>query len=124
MTKRELLEKIRASKARSAWARGVKVYACELVEALEDLEEGSTMPTDFYELFNLVLNGAGTFKEYSWGGSSLIYDEDIAERLCTPSELKITRNGQRKPNKREEWLDVQARAIYQGYLLIRNTVGQ
>jgi hypothetical protein len=40
-------------------------------------------------------------------------NEDIAERLCTPSELKKTRHGDRKPNSREEWLDVQARALYQ-----------
>lgn len=54
--------------------------------------------------------GLGT---YNWGGSSLIYDADIAGRLCCPSELKKTRNGERRPNSREEWLDVQARALYQ-----------
>ena len=47
--------------------------------------------------------------------ASIIYDSDIAERLCTPSELKKTRNGERKPNSREEWLDVQARALRQAF---------
>ena len=49
---------------------------------------------------------------------SLIYNEDIAERLCTPSELKKTRHGERRPNAREEWLDTQARALFQAYNLI------
>lgn len=43
----------------------------------------------------------------------MIYNADIAERLCCPSELKKTRNGERRPNNREEWLDTQARALYQ-----------
>lgn len=60
-----------------------------------------------------LLNGADDWNAYSWGGCALCYDGDIAERLCSPSELKKTRNGERRPNSREEWLDVQARALYQ-----------
>lgn len=50
------------------------------------------------------------------GGNSLIYDQDIANRLATPSEIKrVTRKdgSLRKPNASEEWLDTQARALYQ-----------
>ena len=49
----------------------------------------------------------------------MIYDGDIAERLCCPSELKKTRNGERRPNSREEWLDVQARALRQASYMVR-----
>jgi hypothetical protein len=56
--------------------------------------------------------------QYSYGGCSLIYDCDIAERLCSPSELKRTRDGERSPNAKEEWLDVQARALYQAARLV------
>jgi hypothetical protein len=38
--------------------------------------------------------------------------------FCTPSELKKTHNGERKPNKNEEWLDVQARALNQAAKMI------
>ena len=31
MTKKELMEAIKASKARSAWSRGVKAYAVDMV---------------------------------------------------------------------------------------------
>ncbi len=109
MKKTELLNAIENMKARSAWDRGVKEYAYELVEGLE-VEE---IPADSQELKGLLLNGADTWKQYSWGGSSLIYDFDIAERLCTPSELKRVKGGERRPNSREEWLDVQARALLQ-----------
>ena len=84
MRKNELLEAINNSKARSAWDKGVKLYAYELVEALE-VEE---IPQDKAELKSLLLNGADDWKQYSWGGCSLIYDCDIAKRLCCPSELK------------------------------------
>jgi hypothetical protein len=54
-----------------------------------------------------------SWNDYSWCGSSLIYNGDIAARLCCPSELKKTREGERRPNANEQWLDTQARALYQ-----------
>ena len=114
INKQDLIKKIEAQKARSAWARGVKAYALELLEGLEAEEVGGPLSM----LESDLLNGADNWKDYSWGGCSLIYNEDIALRLCTPSELKITRNGERKPNKNEDWLDCQARALYQAVRLI------
>lgn len=105
---------LEARKDRSAWDRGVTRYAFDLVEELEELAqyEGRN-PAAGAECREWMLNGARDWNAYSWGGSSLIYDSDIAERLCTPSELKKTRHGERRPNSREEWLDTQARALYQ-----------
>lgn len=101
-------------KDRSAWSKGVKLYAFELVEELQERSayEGRN-PEPGEECREWMLNGAQDWSQYSWGGSSLIYDGDIAERLCTPSELKKTRNGERRPNSQEEWLDTQARALHQ-----------
>ena len=65
-----------------------------------------------------LLGGADNWKEYSEGGCALIYDELICRRLCTPSEIKKTRNGERRPNKQENWIDTQARALYQAARLI------
>ena len=112
--KNEVYNTIELTKPKSAWGKGVKTYALELLENLEEF-------TTIEELEKELLNGADNWEMYSWSGCSLIYDEDIAHRLCTPSELKKTRNGQRKPNKNEEWLDTQARALYQAYSLIRRT---
>lgn len=102
---------------RSAWSKGVTVYAMELLDGLKEaINDGYFDPEDLEapKLLNkALLNGAEDWSAYSWGGSSLIYNEDIASRLCCPSELKKNRNGERKPNNREEWLDVQARALFQ-----------
>ena len=93
---------------RSAWDKGVIKYALELLDGLErETYENKE------ELKKALLNGAQDWKEYSWGGCSEIYNENIAARLCTPSEFKKTRNGERRPNAGEEWLDVQARALFQ-----------
>lgn len=105
---------LEARKDRSAWDRGVNAYALELVGDLRERAayEGRN-PEPGKECREWMLNGAQDWAQYSWGGSSLIYDADIAERLCCPSELKRNRHGERRPNSREEWLDVQARALYQ-----------
>ena len=105
---------ITTRKTRSAWDKGVTLYALELLDNIRDLNEVETRK----ELETALLNGARNWSEYSWGGCSLIYNADIAERLCSPSELKRTRGGEWRPNRREEWLDVQARALFQASRLI------
>lgn len=103
---------LKARKDRSAWDKGITVYALELVEELKERAayEGRN-PEPGAECKAWLLNGAQDWEQYSYGGSALIYDGDIATRLCCPSELKKNRDGERNPNSRETWLDVQARAL-------------
>ena len=109
-----ITEKLNATKAVSAWKKGVKDYAIELVESAEiELTPENAKAT--------LLNGAKDWTQYSQGGCSAIYDADIAEKLCAPSELKKKKGGDLQPNSRETWLDVQARALSQAFnLIIRN----
>ena len=100
--------------ARSAWDKGVKLYALELIEEMPGDQEFHGSPADKKDL----LNGADDWQQYSYGGCSFIYDQDIAERLCNPTEYKRTKEGQNPPNAREQWIDVQARALYQAERLI------
>lgn len=105
----DITARIASVKTRSAWADGVKTYALEMLEGLEgDCSEAA------------LLNGARDWSGYSAGGCSLIYDSDIAERLCPPSELKRKRGGALPPNSRESWADCQARALRQAALMIKN----
>lgn len=108
MNKEQLIETISARKARSAWERARNAYALEL---LEDAEGGFTSAD--------LLNGAKNWSEFSYGGSSLIYDGDIAERVCSPSEFKRKRDGRLPPNLQETWLDCQARCLSQAATLIQ-----
>ena len=94
----------------SAWSKGVAIYAQELKEFLQENNLEATKEN--------MLNGAKTWSEYSYGGCSAIYDADIAERLCSPSELKRCKGGDRAPNSRETWLDFQARALNQASRIV------
>jgi len=118
---KKLLESIDNETVKSAWDKGVKLYAYELVEALEvkTVEEITK---------EVLLNGADNWSSFSYGGCSLIYDCNIAERLSTPSELKKNKGGENQPNKNETWLDCQTRALTQAYRKImthkRNLTGK
>lgn len=114
----ELMQKsIDCISPRSAWGRGVKLYACELLGSLAECVEwahknGEPSPLESRETVRAaLLNGAEDWSQYSWGGCALIYDGDIAARLCSPSELRRKRGGELPPNAAEDWLDVQARAL-------------
>ena len=115
----QAMQTLEQRKDRSAWDRGVTAYAVDMLQQIADYYKDGYISSD--DLSNCTacqtaaLNGARNWSEYSWGGSALVYDWEIAASLCTPSELKRTRNGERRPNSQEEWLDVQARALYQAF---------
>ena len=119
-------KEVEARTERSAWSKGVTVYALELVEELEEAIDGGYFDPADLEAPKLVeralLNGTDSWSQYSWGGCSLIYNYDIARRLCCPSELKKTRDGERRPNANEEWLDVQARALFQAANRVKKSI--
>ena len=112
-----LLETIAKIPASGAWQRGVNTYALELVEQAET-------PLTSENLRETLLNGAADWGQYSYGGCSLIYDTDIAERLCSPSALKRKRGGELQPSTRETWLDCQARALWQAEAMIKRALRQ
>ena len=117
MTTTELLALVTTIPAgRSAWSKGVRAYAVELVESLSDSDDLSNETL----LRKALLNGADNWQQYSEGGCALVYDADIAERLCSPSELKRCRDGERQPNARENWIECQARALTQAANLVRD----
>lgn len=111
-------------KARSAWTKGVLLYAYDLLENLEwfDDEDLELAESNKKLFIAALMNGASNWYEYSEGGCSLIYDGQIAARLCTRSELKRTKNGLNNPNRYETWLDVQGRALYQASEILWNIV--
>lgn len=117
-TRDELRRKIQneidylATHRSSAWERATWADADALAE---NLPAEVPCAADYKYLKNLCLNGASDFYEYSYGGSALIYDADIAEHYCTPSELKRTKHGEKQPNRTESWLDLQARALNQAF---------
>lgn len=121
MKTKELLKKVKAVKVRGAWETAVKDDAIDFCDQL--IKDFDVQEINRKNLERILLNGAPNWKEYSWGGYGLIYDYDIAKHYCSPSELKMVtlKNGEiRRPNKREEWLDVQARGLFQAYIMLRD----
>ena len=118
----ELKKRVEAYEATSAWSRGIKEYASDLLDHVEEGIKGDWFSDENILSPNLLkkelLNGAADWLEYSEGGCALVYDKDIAERLCTPSELKQKKGGRLQPNSKETWLELQARALAQAAGLI------
>lgn len=120
----EIRARLEAVKTRSCWDRGVKGFALNLLRSYIDICEycdnnGRPIPELNEET---LLNGAADWNAYCYGGGALIYDGDIAKNLCTPSELKRTDNGNKAPNDREGWQDVQARAYFQAYRMLMSCI--
>lgn len=115
---------VEQAKTRSAWSKGVKAYALEMLECFEESRQwceanGESVP----ELDEVTaLNGASDWRAWAYGGWGLVYDAYIAERLCTPSELKKLRGGARVPSGVETWLDIEARAAFQAWAMICHAV--
>lgn len=134
---KELELKVKGYAPRSKWGQAIKGYALDMLDNIEDKDA----PVDTITLGELVNNYGymfikiGTFRAQAWnaaketseGGNFLIYTQDIAKNLATPSEIKkcTRKDGSlRDPNRRETWLDCQTRAVYQAILLIQNYAGR
>ena len=125
MKRSDLLTRLQNYKARSAWDDGVNGYAIEIVEnyapeeitSVDDVLNYRREPNE--KLYSVA-------RMQSEGGCFEIYNEDIALRLCSPSEIKrcTHRDGSFRDmaNSRESWLDVQARAVFQAYSRIQNII--
>lgn len=112
------------TKTRSAWSKGVQAYALEMLERFEELrrwneDNGESVP----ELDEVTaLNGAHDWSAWAYGGCGLVYDAYIAERLCTPSELRKLDGGARVPAGAATWCDIEARAAWQAWRMIAEAV--
>jgi hypothetical protein len=117
-------EAIEARKERSAWSRGVQSYALGILADFDEWcifneDHGDSVP-ELNE--RTALNGASDWEQWSYGGQGLCYDAYIAERLCTPSELRKTKGGIYPPTGASSWLLVEARAARQAWRMIEEAV--
>ena len=121
MNKEATLDKLKAVKCRSAWSKGVKEYAYMLLDNIFSYSDYKAI-NNCKSLHEVLLNGAKNWHQFSYSCCALAYDADIAKTLCSPSELKKCKNGMLRPNKKEQWLDVQTRALFQAERLIMECV--
>lgn len=117
---------VSSSSARSAWSRGVRAYALDLLDSIEELSNYEMNNYGEYLVISeeVALNGAGSWSNYAAGGCGLVYNYSIAATLCNPSEFRKCKGGQLAPNSRETWIDVEARALFQAWRLIAENLGK
>ena len=106
----------------SAWGKGVRRYSHELFGNLFYWTTQGHYLNGVEEAHEKAMQGASTWEEYSRSGLSLESGEEIAERLCTPVELRKCKGGARRPNLREDWMDVQARALFQAWEMLKEAL--
>lgn len=115
---------VSSSSARSAWSRGVRDYALDLIDEIAEIAiyEASTGAEIPVISQSLALNGASDWHQYAYGGcgAAAVYDVAIAERLCTPSELRAFHSGKLC----QSWPSVEARALLQAWRLIAENLGK
>lgn len=115
-------EELKQLKARSAFKKGARNIALELVDSYRETCRhceiyGKPIPELSQET---LLNGADNWQEYCEGGCALIYDEDIARALATPSELARTRDGELPPRGFNTWMSMQVHAHKYASAMIRD----
>lgn len=109
---------------KSAWDKGVTLYALELLDNIEDAVNYDGVELTLDNVQKYALNGADSWKQYSYGGCSLTSDYDIAERLCTPSEFIRKDGGRLQPRQGMLWLDLQGKALNQAYIRMKGVMRQ
>lgn len=103
---------------KSAWNRGLKQYMHDFIEDIDMTKlQACQSKADFEKL---LLNGAKNWHEYSWGGASLCYNEDILKRLSPAWACKKFANSSMVYGV--ELLDIQKRALYQAFLKLYDII--
>jgi len=124
----QLLTALKKYKPRSAWDKGVRWYAIQFVKHSDDgwvRTDWSANIPDIYEFERKSLKGYKKWSDFvSSGAGGQISTYKVAKRLLTPSEFRRvrTKDGDwRDPNPYEDWSDLEGRALYQAFELIKRT---
>lgn len=91
----EIKKELEARKDRSAWDKGVTMYALELLEEYrERAEYEGREAADRAEFKTWLRNGADSWESYSYGGSSLIYNGTLQNgsvaRLSISAPVRVS----------------------------------
>lgn len=108
---------IEAINARSAWDRGVKAYALDILSEFDEWREFSeSQGVEAPELNErTALNGAKDWHQWAEGGCGLVYNYAIAERLYTPARVARLPKG-------FDYLAEETRAVKRAWRLISRTI--
>ena len=122
MNVKELKNKLNEEQkhARGTYQKAICQYAFELVDNISDNYKTTAEELEHLEsitsLKERALNGASGWEQYSWGGCSLCYNDDILTRLFCPSLVKKYQNTDTIRGR--HLLDYQASALARAFCKI------
>lgn len=114
---------VEAFRPRSAWSRGVRAYALDLIDSIEEMSNYEMNNYGEYLAISeeVALNGADCWSNYAAGGCGLVYTSAILERLCTASALRrLSRSGRCDIDA----IEIEGRALSQAWQLLRGYICQ
>lgn len=114
---------VSSSSARSAWSRGVRAYALDLIDNIEDMSNYNINNYGEYLAISeeVALNGASDWFNYAAGGCGLVYSHAIASRLMTAGELRRYEAGKLSDL---DLIACEGRALFQAWRLIAENLGK
>jgi hypothetical protein len=114
------IAEINRIKCRSAWNKGIKIYAVMLLENLKENGYKGRDITSPAILRKSLLNGAADWETFSRGGCALAYNGAIVKTLCTPEIIERYNSGKLNIST-DEVFDCQRQALTQAEKLIINS---
>lgn len=103
---------------RSKWRRAIKEDALYIIDSMQEalnINDTDTLPESVQELKAIALNGAEDWKQYSWGGCALVYNDTIKAHYLTDSEIRRHRG---EIFEGMHLLDLQAWALSQAWQMV------
>lgn len=117
------IAEINRIKCRSAWNKGIKIYAVMLLGNLKENGYKGRDITSPAILRKSLLNGAADWETFSRGGCALVYCGDIVKTLFTPARYAEYINNRNNDNFTTDYIfDCQRLALQQAEKLIFQSV--
>ena len=120
----QVREKIYRYPKVTIWDHGVALYAYDLLSELQVALKDNEIDLDSLRspavLEKALLCGARDWDQYSFGGCSLCYDNDIAKRLFSVKQNEYLQK--RFKIDSHTYLDAQAKALRQAAMMIRDAI--
>lgn len=113
-TYNNIIEELKSYQYGSIWDNGVKAYAIDILQNVRDaIKYHGEEPESIEELEEVMLDGASSWREYSYAGNALVYNGEIKSRLFNGHD-------ELNPYPDDSLLDVQTYALEEASNMVKD----
>ena len=113
-TYNNIIEELKSYQYGSIWDNGVKAYAIDILQNVRDaIKYHGEEPESIEELEEVMLDGASSWREYSYAGNALVYNGEIKSRLFNGRD-------ELNPYPDDSLLDVQTYALEEASNMVKD----